>query len=45
VRSRHHIADPRVARALRDWCAAERQEVHRHLDALQAHSPFKDGTA
>lgn len=45
VRSRHHIADPRFARALRDWCAAERQEVHRHLDALQAHSPFKDGSA
>lgn len=41
VRSRHHVTDPRFARALEDWCAAERSEVRRHLHELQAHSPFR----
>ncbi|QNU14195.1 GNAT family N-acetyltransferase [Thermomonas sp. XSG] len=42
VRSRHHVVDPRFARALRDWCAEERREVRQHLQQLRAHSPFRD---
>jgi predicted N-acyltransferase len=42
VRSRHHILDPRFARALRDWCAQERREVRQHMRQLQAHSPFRE---
>lgn len=45
VRSRHHVVDPRFARALRDWCAEERREVRHHLQQLQAHSPFRDEAA
>ncbi|WP_330947633.1 GNAT family N-acetyltransferase [Thermomonas sp. LB-4] len=45
VRSRHHVVDPRFARALRDWCVEERNEVWRHLQQLRSHSPFRDGTA
>lgn len=45
VRSRHHVADPRFASALRDWCAAERHEVRRHVRDLQAHSPFRNSAA
>lgn len=42
VLSRHRIADPRFAAALRDWCAEERREVRGHLQSLRAHSPFRD---
>ena len=45
VRSRHRIADPRFAKALRRWCDEERGEVHAHLRALQAHSPFRGDAA
>ncbi|WP_439655167.1 GNAT family N-acetyltransferase [Thermomonas alba] len=41
VRSRHWIAEPRFAAALRDWCAQEAAEVRRHRRALLAHSPFR----
>ena len=41
VRSRHRIADPRFDRALRGWCAQERDEVRQHLQRLLAHSPFR----
>ncbi len=41
VRSRHWIADPRFASALRSWCGEERGEVRRHLLQLQEHSPFR----
>lgn len=43
VRSRHHLSDPRFARAIGDWCAAERAQVHQHLRELQAHAPFRVG--
>ena len=45
VRSRHHIVDPRFARALRDWCAEERRDVRRQLQQLRRHSPFRDDAA
>lgn len=41
VRSRHWIAEPRFAAALRDWCAQETANVRRHRRALLAHSPFR----
>ncbi len=41
VRSRHWIAEPRFARALRDWCAQETASVRQHRQALRAHSPFR----
>ncbi|WP_240099237.1 GNAT family N-acetyltransferase [Thermomonas flagellata] len=41
VRSRHWIAEPRFAAALRDWCARETADVRRHRQALLAHSPFR----
>lgn len=41
VRSRHWIAEPRFAAALRDWCAQETADVRRHRQALLAHSPFR----
>ena len=41
VRSRHWIADPRFAAALREWCVQERGAVHRDLLQLQAHTPFR----
>ena len=43
VRSRHFIADPRFAHAIGDWCTEERASVRRHLQQLQAHSPFRAG--
>ena len=41
VRSRHWIADPRFAAALRDWCRDERRGLRDHAAMLAAHSPFK----
>ena len=45
VRSRHHIADPRFAHAIDDWCAQERAAVRLHARGLQSHSPFRDDPA
>ncbi|HVI59372.1 MAG TPA: GNAT family N-acetyltransferase [Luteimonas sp.] len=41
VRSRHWIADPAFAEALRRWCAEEEAEVGRHAMTLARHSPFR----
>ncbi|WP_243733021.1 GNAT family N-acetyltransferase [Luteimonas yindakuii] len=41
VRSRHWIADPAFADALRDWCAQEAASVRAYAATLAAHSPFK----
>lgn len=41
VRSRHLLADPRFAMALKQWCAEERDSVRQHLQQLSAHSPFR----
>ena len=41
VRSRHRIADPRFAAALRDWCRDERRGVRDYAAMLASHSPFK----
>jgi len=43
VRSRHWLADPPFRQALRDWCAREERDVARYAQALQRHSPFRDG--
>ncbi len=41
VRSRHHVADPDFARALRDWCAEEAGSVRGYAAMLAGHSPFR----
>jgi predicted N-acyltransferase len=41
VRSRHRIADPRFAAALRDWCRDERQGVRGYAAMLAGRSPYK----
>jgi predicted N-acyltransferase len=41
VRSRHWIADPQFAEALRRWCAEETQSVERYAATLVTHSPFR----
>jgi predicted N-acyltransferase len=41
VRSRHWIADPAFAAALRRWCEEESAEVDRHAAALAGHSPYR----
>ncbi|GAA5008933.1 N-acetyltransferase [Pseudoluteimonas lycopersici] len=41
VRSRHWIADPRFAVALRDWCRDERRGVRDYAAMLASRSPFK----
>ena len=41
VRSRHWIADPDFADALRRWCADETASVRRYAATLAEHSPFK----
>ena len=41
VRSRHWIADPQFADALRRWCAEETQSVERYAATLTTHSPFR----
>ena len=39
--SRHHIADPAFADALRGWSADERESVLRYRAAVLQHSPFR----
>jgi len=41
VRSRHWIADPEFAEALRGWCAEEARSVRGYAAMLAAHSPFR----
>ncbi|MFT3896200.1 MAG: GNAT family N-acetyltransferase [Thermomonas sp.] len=41
VRSRHWIADPRFADALRGWCRDERRATRDYAAMLASHSPFK----
>lgn len=43
--SRHYIADPRFADALRPWCAEERTATLRYRELVLQHSPFRDTTA
>ena len=45
VRSRHWIADPRFADALRGWCAEERAAVASQQQALRRHAPFRTEAA
>ena len=45
VRSRHWIADPRFADALRAWCAEERAAVASQQQALHRHAPFRTEVA
>ncbi len=42
VRSRHFIADPDFAAALRGWCAEETESVRGYGDMLALHSPFRE---
>jgi predicted N-acyltransferase len=41
VRSRHWIADPTFAAALRAWCMEEAASVRRYAEMLATHSPFR----
>lgn len=41
VHSRHWIADPAFARALRAWCREETDSVQRHATFLATHGPFR----
>lgn len=41
VRSRHWIADPAFAAALRPWCAEEASGVQRYKAMLDTHAPFR----
>src|SRR5690606_1745006 len=41
VRSRHRIADPAFAAALREWCGEESAEIERHAAMLVQRSPFR----
>ncbi len=41
VRSRHRIADPAFAAALREWCGEESAEIERHAAMLMQRSPFR----
>jgi len=43
VHSRHWIADPDFAAAIRPWCADEAASVRSYQAALGAHSPFRAG--
>ena len=45
VRSRHWIADPRFADALRGWCAEERAAIASQQQALRRHAPFRTEAA
>lgn len=40
--SRHWIADPAFAAALRTWCAREREAITRYREHLSAHLPFRN---
>lgn len=44
VRSRHWIADPAFASALRSWCAEEMASVRRYAGMLAVRSPFRNAT-
>jgi predicted N-acyltransferase len=39
--SRHHVAEPAFAQALRGWCEEERAAALRYRDVVLAHSPFR----
>jgi predicted N-acyltransferase len=39
--SRHFVAEPAFAQALRAWCEAERAGALRYREAVLAHSPFR----
>ena len=39
--SRHFVAEPAFAQALRPWCEEERQGALRYRDVVLAHSPFR----
>ncbi len=41
VRSRHYIADPAFAAALKRWCAEEAESVRGYAAMLAHHSPFR----
>ena len=41
--SAHHIADPRLARAVADFLAAEREHVADEIDEYAEHVPFRKG--
>jgi uncharacterized protein len=41
VRSRHWIADPAFAEALKPWCAEEAASVLRYKTLLESHTPFR----
>jgi predicted N-acyltransferase len=43
--SRHFIADPGFAEALRPWCEEERSSVLRYRQLVLEHSPFRESTA
>jgi len=45
VHSRHWIADPDFADAIRAWCTEEFASVRRYQSALASHSPFRGGAA
>ena len=40
--SRHHLAQPEFANALRDWCGQERDAVLRYRDQVLEHSPYRE---
>ena len=40
--SRHYLAQPAFANALRDWCEQERASVLRYRDQVLEHSPFRE---
>lgn len=41
VRSRHWIADPAFAEALKPWCAEEAASISRYKALLDSHAPFR----
>lgn len=43
--SRHHLAQPAFAEALRDWCEQERASVLRYRDQVLEHSPFRESSS
>ena len=45
VHSRHWIADPDFADAIRAWCTEESASVRRYQSALASHSPFRGEAA
>ena len=43
--SRHFVADPRFADALRPWCEQERASILRYRELVLQHSPFREPPA